>query len=100
MASFSIRNALPDLILFGLGALAALLLSQWLPWVGVAAFSLYALLLVLDGMRLGFTLVRRSRVPRWLRLHLRSGSTPEQLVQWVALAVYTFALYRFALPEI
>lgn len=100
MASFSIRNALPDLVLFGMGALAALVVAQWLPWVGVAAFSLYVVLLTLDGVRLVLTLVRRARIPSRLRIHLRSGSTTEQLVQWVALAAYTLALYSFALPEI
>ncbi len=100
MASFSIRNALPDLVLFGVGALSALLLAQWLPWVGVAAFSLYVALLILDGVRLGFTLAQRSPIPTWLRLHLRTGSAAEQAVQWVALAVYTWALYSFALPGI
>jgi hypothetical protein len=75
-------------------------LSRWLPWVGVAAFSLYVVLLTLDGVRLVLTLARRARRPGRLRVHLRTGPTSEQLVQWVALAAYTLALYSFALPEI
>ncbi len=53
----SVAEILPNLIYFGIGVGFIVLLGNWLRWLGILGFAVYALILLIDVVRFAFLVI-------------------------------------------
>ena len=95
------RNFLRNIFFFGIGVVVVIKLTQLIhPWVGIAGFLFYALIAVVDGVRMVITLAAgvgslflssRRDMPDVRRLW---QATLIQVIETAVFLGYTYVLYR------